>query len=65
MQWLINTLFVGGVGLSISAIGTWLVYLSLLTFDLDKEAALNKQRDLTVKEQVEDNSEEIDKLKAL
>lgn len=63
LQALIANLFIGGVGLSISALCTWLVYLTLLVFDVDKEQALQGKEDVIIRKEIKNNKDEIELLK--
>lgn len=62
MNNLIQILFVGGVGLSVSAIVTWLAYLSLLIFDIDKEQAEIRKDDQHIEYRIDEVESDVDKL---
>lgn len=62
MKDLIQVLFVGGVGLSVSALFTWLTYLSLLVFDIDKEQAEIIKDDQHLEYRVEEVESDVDRL---
>lgn len=59
---MIQVLFVGGVGLSVSAIVTWGAYLTLLVFDIDKEQVGMKQVDSHIEYRVDEVEEDIEDL---
>lgn len=62
MNQLIQTLFVGAVGLSVSALGTWAVYLTLMVFDLDKDIAEIRKDDAHLEYRVEEVEETVDEM---
>ena len=62
MKDLIQVLFVGGVGLSVSALFTLLTYLSLLVFDIDKEQAEIIKDDQHLEYRVEEVESDVDRL---
>lgn len=62
MNQLIQTLFVGAVGLSVSALGTWAVYLTLMVFDLNTDVAEIRKDDSHLEYRVDQVESEVDQL---
>lgn len=62
MNQLIQTLFVGAVGLSVSALGTWAVYLTLMVFDLNTDVAEIRKDDTHLEYRVDEVESDVDML---
>jgi hypothetical protein len=62
MNQLIQTLFVGAVGLSVSALGTWAVYLTLMVFDLNTDVAEIRKDDNHLEYRVDQVESDVDQL---
>lgn len=65
MNWLIQALFVGGIGLTVSAVVTWLFWLTLYIFDVDKELVKGNERDKFTEQIVEELQHDVKSLEGL
>lgn len=62
MNSLIQILFVGGVGLSVSAMVTWLAYLSVLVFDNHSDIVEVKGQDSHLEYRIDEVESDVDKM---
>ena len=62
MNNMIQVLFVGGVGLTVSAIVTWLAYISVVVFDNHADIVEVKGQDSHLEYRVDEVESDVDKL---